>query len=81
MRPVGDLGRYIGLFLALSSNLVPICIKIACFRDGIDLDSDVNKDLLKNILMSNNVNWENNMLIVEEQQKHLFYSDEMILRS
>lgn len=81
MRPVGDLGRYIGLFLALSSNLVPICIKIACFRDGIDLDSEVNKDLLKNILMSNNVNWENNMLIVEEQQKHLFYSDEMIMRS
>lgn len=80
MRPVGDLGRYIGLFLALSSNLVPICIKIACFRDEIDLNSDVNMYLLKDILMSNNVNWENNMLIIEEHQKHLFYSDEMINR-
>lgn len=81
MRPVGNLGRYLGLFLALSSNLVPICIKIACFKDDVDLDNEVNMELLKNILMSSNVNWENNMLIVEEQQKHLFYSDEMVIKS
>lgn len=33
MRSVGNLNRFIGLFLALSSNMIPVCIKIACFKE------------------------------------------------
>ena len=72
IRSVGNANRFIGLFTALSSNIIPICIKIACFKENL-YNSGINKELLKKILTSNNANWENNMLIIEEHEKHLFF--------
>lgn len=77
MRSVGNLNRFIGLMIALSSNLIPVCIKISCFKEEL-YQRGVNERLLKEIITSNNVNWENNMLIIEETQKHLFFSDDML---
>lgn len=77
IRSVGNLNRFIGLFIALSSNIIPVCIKIACFKEEL-FERGINEKLLKEIITSSNVNWENNMLIIEEGQKHLFFSDNIL---
>ncbi len=77
IRSVGNLSRFIGLLIALTSNLVPICIKIACFKEEL-YKKGVNEEILKEIITCNNVHWENNMLIIEDKQKHLFFSDDII---
>lgn len=76
MRSIGNSNRFIGLFTALSSNRIPVCIKIACFKEALYLKG-INSQLLKQIITSSNVNWENNMLIIEEQQKHMFFSEDI----
>lgn len=78
IKPVGNLNRFIGLFTALSSNLIPVCIKIACFKHDL-FTQGINEKMLKNILTSSNLNWKNSMMIIEENQKHLFYSDEILM--
>ncbi len=77
IRPVGNLNRFIGLFIALSSNSIPVCIKIACFKEKL-YRKGINKKLLKDIITSSNVNWKNNMLIIEDRQKYLFFSDDIV---
>lgn len=79
IKPVGIANRFIGLFIALSSNMIPICIKVACFKEELS-KKGINEVLLKNVLTSSNVTWEDSILIIEEMQKHLFYSDEMFLQ-
>ena len=59
-------------------NWVPVCIKIAGFKEELFVNG-VNKNLLREIITSSNANWENNMLIIEEEQKHLFFSDEILM--
>lgn len=77
IKPVGNLNRLIGLFSALSPNSVPVCIKIACFKHDLFIKG-INVKILKSILTSDNVNWKNGMMIIEENQKHLFYSDDVL---
>lgn len=77
IRSTGNLNRFIGLFIALSSNLIPICIKLACFKEEL-YKKGINEELLKNIIMSSNIAWKNNMLIIEEGEKHLFFSSDII---
>ena len=74
IKPVGNLNRFMGLFTALSSNLVPVCIKIACFKHSLFIKG-INDKILRNILTSSNINWKNSLMIFEENQKHMFYSD------
>jgi hypothetical protein len=78
IRSVGNLNRFIGLFIALSSNLIPICIKLACFKEEL-YKKGINQELFKDIITSTNINWENDMLIIEEHEKHLFFSDDIII--
>lgn len=78
IKPVGQADRFIGLFIALSSNMNPICIKLACFKESL-YNNGINEPLLKDIITSSNVSWENNMLIIEEEQKHLFFSDDILM--
>lgn len=52
MRSVGNSNRFIGLFIALSSNLVTICIKIECFKEEL-YNIGINEDLLEDIIRSN----------------------------
>lgn len=78
IRSVGKLDRLIGLLIALSSNMIPVCIKVACFKEEL-FNKGINEDLLSDIITSCNTVWENNMLTIEESQKHLFFSDEMLL--
>lgn len=75
-RSVGNLQRFLGLFTALSSNIDPVCIKIACFEESL-YNNGINWELLKNILCGSNKNWDNHVLIIDENQKHLFFSDEI----
>lgn len=76
IRSVGNLNRFIGLFTALSSNMTPVCVKIACFSEEL-LKNGINENLLKDIITSSNAVWENNMLVIEETQKHVFFSDKI----
>lgn len=78
IRPAGNANRLIGLFIALSSNMLPICIKVACFKEEL-LKNGINEMLLKDILTNVNITWENSILVIEESQQHLFYSDEMLI--
>ncbi len=75
-RSVGNSNRFIGLFTALSSNMTPVCVKIACFSEEL-FKKGINENLLKDIITSSNTVWENNMLVIEEIQKHMFFSDEI----
>ena len=75
---MGKLDRLIGLLIALSSNMIPVCIKVACFKEEL-FNKGINEDLLSDIITSCNTVWENNMLTIEESQKHLFFSDEILL--
>ncbi len=77
MRSVGNLERFIGIFSALSSNLVPASIKIACFKSK-SCKNQINFVLLREILTVQNVNWDDKVLIIEEKQKHLFFSEEIM---
>lgn len=78
IRSVGKLDRLIGLLIALFSNMIPVCIKVACFKEEL-FNKGINEDLLSDIITSCNTVWENNMLTIEESQKHLFFSDEILL--
>lgn len=79
IKSAGNLDRFIGLCTAMSSNMTPVCIKIACFKEKM-FDKGINQKLLDDIIKSNNTVWENDMLIIEESQKHLFFSDKIIER-
>lgn len=76
-RSVGNSNRFIGLFTALSSNMVPVCVKVACFSEEL-FKKGIDENLLKDIITSSNTVWENNMLVIEETQKHMFFSDKII---
>lgn len=76
-RSVGNSNRFIGLFTALSSNMVPVCVKVACFSEEL-FKKGIDESLLKGIITSSNTVWENNMLVIEETQKHVFFSDKII---
>lgn len=76
IKPVGNLQRLMGLFTALSSNSVPVCVKICCFHESINLEQ-LNSNFLGKVLCTANTIWNDGILIVEEEQKHLFFSDEI----
>lgn len=76
VKSVGNLQRYLGLFTALSSNSIPISIKIACIKEGLIKDG-INVSLLENILCTSNTCWDDSILVIEEEQKYLFFSDEI----
>lgn len=75
-KSAGNSNRFIGLFTALSSNMVPVCVKVACFSEELS-KKGINENLLKDIITSSNTAWKNNMLVIEESQKHMFFSDEI----
>ncbi len=77
IKSVGKAERFIGLFMAMTSNMVPVCLKIACFKDEL-YKRGINYKLLNDILTSQNINWKNNMLTIEDKEKYLFYSDEIL---
>lgn len=74
---VGEANRYIGLFTAMTSNMIPVCLKIACFKEKL-YKNGINMELLKNILTSQNTNWENSLLTIEDREKYIFFSDEIM---
>lgn len=73
MKSASNFQRLIGMFLALSPNLIPVCVKISCFNN-ID-KKDINLKLLTDILMSENENWNNQIFTIEEKTQYLFFSD------
>lgn len=77
IKPVGNLNRFLGLLTGLSSNSIPICIKIACFKHEL-FEQGINLKTIEDILMSDNIIWKNNMMTIEENQKYIFYSDDIL---
>lgn len=49
---------------------------MACFEKHLGIKR-INMDLLNKILFSANTNWDNNVLIIEEEQKYLFFSEKI----
>ena len=76
-KSAGNLDRFVGLCMAMSSNMSPISLKVACFKEEL-FDKGINQKLLADIIKSNNTIWGNDMLIIEESQKHLFFSDKIL---
>lgn len=74
---VGNLHRFIGLFLGLSSNSVPAAVKLACFAESFPEKEKLNWELLESVLVSDNKCWDN-VLIIEDAQKALFFSNAII---
>ena len=76
INPVGLLDRYIGILSGLTSNNIPACVKIACFKDTVF--HKVNFDKLQKILTKTNSLYEKHAFIIEEEAKLLFYSDNLL---
>ncbi len=73
INPVGKLERYIGLFSAATSDNVPVCTKIACYKKHLERKLDFK--LLSTILLKDNTNYANTTFIIEEHEKMIFYSN------
>lgn len=65
--------RYLGLILALSASVTPVCLKIACLRKD-DLHR-IKLELLQEILSSKNHTFRPDLLAYEEHTKMIFFSD------
>lgn len=76
IKSVGNLKRYIGIFTALSSNAIPVSLKIACF-DSQFYRNGINYPLLENLLTTPNSTFNEQVLIIEEQEKYSFFSDQI----
>lgn len=74
---VGESSRFIGIITALSSTQIPISIKVACFGEEL-YENGINEQMLNDILTSSNVLWDNNVLIIEEKQRHMFFTDKIL---
>lgn len=72
----GVHSRLIGLLMANSPTMSPVCFKVACFQHD-DLGR-INEELLKIILSHENKEFNDNVFLIESYQKNLFYSDVLL---
>ncbi len=73
INPVGNLQRHIGILLGTSSNGIPTCVKVDCFKE--QLKDKVNIDKISEILSRENTLLNFSTLYIEENEKMLFFSD------
>jgi hypothetical protein len=73
IKPVGNLERFIGLFMACSVNNTPVCVKVACYKSH--LKQSISRDILDRILLKKNAQYQDSAYIIEDNEKLLFYSD------
>lgn len=74
-RPLYDKKRLLGVITALSPNGQPVAFKCACI--GQSIMSKINIQKLKQILSRNNQEWNNSLIILEEQDINNFYSNQI----
>lgn len=74
IKSVRNLNRFIGLFSALTSSGIPVCVKVACFKNDENF-SKINYNTLKECLSKNNIVNSETSYIVEDDIKNLFFSD------
>ena len=78
IRPLYEQNRLLGIMTALSPQAQPVAFKFACIDSSIY--NKIDFQLLKRILDKNNQNnriWESNLMILEEQDISLFYSNQI----
>lgn len=73
VKSVGELDRFVGLFMATSPILAPVCIKVAMINEE-DLPR-INDDIMRKVLSHKNIEWNENVLTVESSAQNLFFSD------
>lgn len=78
VKSVGDLDRYIGLFMATSPVLAPVCVKVAMVNES-DLYR-INDDILRKVLSHDNKEWNNNILTIESATQNVFFSDLIFIK-
>lgn len=76
-RPVHKAHRYIGIISALSPSGQPVAFKCACI--GRSLINKVNKNLLWVLLNNGSHEWSDSLMILENQDINLFYSDKILI--
>lgn len=74
IKSVGNLDRFIGLFSALTSSGIPVCVKVACFKNN-NMVSKIDNSVLQKCLSNNNTSNSKLAYIVEDDIKNLFFSD------
>lgn len=76
VRPLHEKQRFIGIMTALSpSGQQPVAFKCACIDRSFL--SGLNYQILNRILSHNNKDWDDNLLVLENQDINLFYSDKI----
>lgn len=74
-RPLHDKKRFLGIMTGLSPSGQPVAFKCACIEAS--LLSKLNYPLLSTLLRSHNREWNDNLLVLENQDINLFYSDKL----
>ena len=78
-KPLHDKKRFLGIMTAVSEHAQPVAYKFACVDPHIIKDIDVQQ--LSKILMHRNENWGSNLMILEERDIDLFYSNNIFSRA
>ena len=77
VRPLHEKERFIGIMTALSpSGHQPVAFKCACI--GRSILPKLNYQTLNKLLSHNNRVWDDNLLVLEDQDINLFYSDRLL---
>lgn len=76
-RPLYDKNRFLGIMTALSPAGQPVAFKCACI--GHSLLPELNHSLLSSLLMNHNREWNDTLMILENQDMNLFYSDKILI--
>lgn len=73
INPVGNMKRFLGIIMGLSSNNSPVCNKIVCYKK--ELEKDIKFTKIKNLLVNKNSFHNESVLMIEDNDRELFYSD------
>ena len=72
-RPLHECNRYIGIMNALSPASHPVSFKCVCIQE--DLVSNLNLEVILNLLQHHNEVWGDHLMIIEENDSSEFYSN------
>ena len=76
-RPLYEKERYLGIITGLSPTGQPVAFKCACIKEF--LHSKLNYSVLSKLFSNHNREWDDSLMIIENQDLNLFYSDRIFI--
>ena len=73
VRPLHECDRYIGIMVALTQSAHPIAYKCVCIQEN--MISNINIETILDVLNHNNQAWEDHLMIIEDRDSSIFYSN------